>query len=59
MLEGLIPIGFGTNRGLGDIEISNVERDADYMQGAGKDEIKVAWAEFIASEGVFSLSGGE
>jgi CRISPR/Cas system CSM-associated protein Csm3 (group 7 of RAMP superfamily) len=55
MREGLIPIGFGTNRGLGDIEISDVKRDADYMQGAGKDKIKQAWKKFIDSEGSILL----
>jgi CRISPR/Cas system CSM-associated protein Csm3 (group 7 of RAMP superfamily) len=59
MCEGFVPIGFGTNRGLGDIEINDVKRDADYMQDAEKDKIKAAWTKFITSGGVFSLSGGE
>jgi len=47
--EGMIPIGFGTRRGLGDVEIctdtENIFPD--------KDGLRKAWAKFVDSGGTF------
>jgi CRISPR/Cas system CSM-associated protein Csm3 (group 7 of RAMP superfamily) len=53
MRDGLVPIGFGTNRGFGDIEIRDVARSDDYM----RDEIKIkeAWGQFIQNDGKLSF----
>ncbi|MDR3355255.1 MAG: RAMP superfamily CRISPR-associated protein [Synergistaceae bacterium] len=43
MRNGLVPIGFGTNRGFGDLEIN----DVDWMPSHPHEEMKKAWTEFI------------
>jgi CRISPR/Cas system CSM-associated protein Csm3 (group 7 of RAMP superfamily) len=43
--EGMIPIGFGTRRGLGEIEICS---DIDHIL-PNKDELRDAWKQFIES----------
>jgi CRISPR/Cas system CSM-associated protein Csm3 (group 7 of RAMP superfamily) len=59
MQSGLVPLGFGTNRGFGDIEIRCVKRISGYMDGNKSDDIKQAWREFVESGGKFQLAAEE
>jgi CRISPR/Cas system CSM-associated protein Csm3 (group 7 of RAMP superfamily) len=54
MQSGLIPIGFGTNRGFGDLEITRVDR----MPSCAQEEMKKAWTKFIDGGGIFSTDLG-
>jgi CRISPR/Cas system CSM-associated protein Csm3 (group 7 of RAMP superfamily) len=43
MERGLVPLGFGTNRGMGEIKIDEAVRD----HFPNEDEIKAAWEQFV------------
>jgi CRISPR/Cas system CSM-associated protein Csm3 (group 7 of RAMP superfamily) len=68
--EGFIPLGFGTNRGFGDISVANTEglpgvnkKNTDgavvgNQEEKEENEIRAAWEVFVNSGGKFVPTGG-
>lgn len=56
MSRGMLPLGFGTNRGLGDVEITDLQFSENFPDQL---TMKEAWGEFLESGGVFKKMEGD